>query len=240
MEHAGRQHRVRAGRHRVGEVRDRPAPPLAITGTADARPASAIIWASKPAVVPSASIEFSRISPAPSSAARATHSIASIPVPVPAAVGGDLEAAGGTAAGTPGVDRHHDALRPEPRGGVGEQSGSRDRRGVHPHLVRAGAQQAVEVLDGAHAAADRQRDEDLGCRARHDVDHGLPVAGTGGDVQEHQLVGAGRGRTGRPVPPGRPASRRFRKLTPLTTRPSSTSRQGITRTATDIRQGYVA
>src|ERR1700761_4985105 len=31
---------------------------------------------------------------------------------------------------------------------------------------------------------------------------------------------------------GSPASRRFSKLTPLTTRPASTSRQGMTRTAT--------
>src|SRR6476660_6056695 len=37
---------------------------------------------------------------------------------------------------------------------------------------------------------------------------------------------------------GSPASRRFSKLTPLTTRPSSTSRQGMTRTATLMRQHY--
>src|SRR6476661_4492660 len=37
---------------------------------------------------------------------------------------------------------------------------------------------------------------------------------------------------------GSPASRRFAKLTPLTTRPASTSRHGMTRVATLTREGY--
>ena len=59
-----------------------PAPPLAITGTVTAARTARISSRSKPVVVPSASIEFSRISPAPSSTARWDHSTASIPVPV--------------------------------------------------------------------------------------------------------------------------------------------------------------
>ena len=59
-----------------------PAPPLAMTGTVTAARTARISSRSKPAVVPSASIEFSRISPAPSCAARCAHATASIPVPV--------------------------------------------------------------------------------------------------------------------------------------------------------------
>ncbi len=59
-----------------------PAPPLAITGTVTAARTARISSRSKPAVVPSASIEFSRISPAPSCTARRAQRTASIPVPV--------------------------------------------------------------------------------------------------------------------------------------------------------------
>ena len=59
-----------------------PAPPLAITGTVTTARTARMSSRSKPAVVPSASIEFSRISPAPSSVACRAHSTASIPVPV--------------------------------------------------------------------------------------------------------------------------------------------------------------
>jgi len=59
-----------------------PAPPLAITGTVTAARTARISSRSKPKVVPSASIEFSRISPTPSCTARCAHSTASIPVPV--------------------------------------------------------------------------------------------------------------------------------------------------------------
>jgi hypothetical protein len=59
-----------------------PAPPLAITGTATTARTALISSRSKPVVVPSASIEFSRISPAPSWVARRAHSTASSPVPI--------------------------------------------------------------------------------------------------------------------------------------------------------------
>jgi hypothetical protein len=59
-----------------------PAPPLAMTGTVTAARTARISSRSKPTVVPSASIEFSRISPAPSCTARRAHATASIPVPV--------------------------------------------------------------------------------------------------------------------------------------------------------------
>ena len=47
-----------------------PAPPLAMTGTVTTARTARISSRSKPLVVPSVSIEFSRISPAPSSTAR--------------------------------------------------------------------------------------------------------------------------------------------------------------------------
>src|SRR6202042_2774406 len=59
----------------------RPAPPLAITGTSTTSRTASISSRSNPPRVPSASIEFSRISPAPSSAARRAQSTASRPVP---------------------------------------------------------------------------------------------------------------------------------------------------------------
>ncbi|COX01177.1 Uncharacterised protein [Mycobacterium tuberculosis] len=58
-----------------------PAPPLAITGTVTAARTARSKARSNPALVPSASIELSRISPTPRSAPRAAHCTASIPVP---------------------------------------------------------------------------------------------------------------------------------------------------------------
>ena len=87
-----------------------PAPPLAITGTSTTARTARINARSKPPLVPSASIEFSRISPAPSSAARRAHSIASIPVPrrPPCVVTSKPLGAGHP----PGVDRQHEHWDP--------------------------------------------------------------------------------------------------------------------------------
>ncbi len=63
---------------------------------------------------------------------------------------------------------------------------------------------------------------------RDDVEEDRPLLERGGDVEERELV--------RPfvvvaaaISTGSPASRRPTKLTPLTTRPSFTSRQGMIR-----------
>src|SRR5690606_2432862 len=88
------------------------------------------------------------------------------------------------------VDRQHDALRPEPLGHLAQHLGPGDGRGVDRDLVGAGAQQAVDVLDGADAASDRERDEHLLGGARDDVEHGAAVAARRGDVEEGQFVGA--------------------------------------------------
>jgi hypothetical protein len=66
----------------------------------------------------------------------------------------------------------------------------RHRRRVHADLVRARVKQAAHVGDGAHAAADRQRNEDLrGHRFDDRQDQVAPV-GSGGDVEEGEFVGA--------------------------------------------------
>src|SRR6476469_7370398 len=79
-----------------------PAPPLAITGTVTAPRTARSILRSKPALVPSSSIELSRISPTPSSAPRVAHSIASMPVPLlpPCVVTSQPDAVGASPAGT--------------------------------------------------------------------------------------------------------------------------------------------
>ena len=88
------------------------------------------------------------------------------------------------------VGRQDEHLGAEAVGDLGDQLGPGDRGGVDPDLVGAGAQQPVDVVDGAHAAADRERDEDLLGRAAHHVVRRLAVAAAGRDVEEGQLVDA--------------------------------------------------
>src|SRR5690606_5308518 len=78
---------------------------------------------------------------------------------------------------------------PEPLRDLGDDLGSGDRGGVDAHLVRTGAQQAIDVLDRSHAASDGERDEDLLGGAADDVVRGRAVAAGGGDVQEGEFVG---------------------------------------------------
>ncbi len=52
-------------------------------------------------------------------------------------------------------------------------------------------QQAADVLDGAHAAADGERHEAALGRALDDVEDGVAVLVAGRDVEEAQFVGAG-------------------------------------------------
>ena len=67
-----------------------------------------------------------------------------------------------------------------------------DRGGVDRHLVGARGQQLADVLDRAHAAADGERHE-AGLRgAPHHVEDDVAVLVAGGDVEEGELVGAGR------------------------------------------------
>ena len=106
--------------------------------------------------------------------------------------------------------------------GIGE------RRAVHADLVGAGVDRRRGVRLGPDAAADGQRNEQLG---RHRADRGLERAASfdrRGDVEDDHLVdpfGVVAPRERRRIARVREAS----KLTPLTTQPLRTSRQAISR-----------
>ena len=176
-----------------GKCSSRPAPPLAISGHGHGRAHRARASRGRsPSCVPSASIELSRISPAPSAARLGGPGHRVDAGAAAAAVGGDLVAGGGRhrRGAAAGVDREHEHLGAEPVGDLGDQLGAGDGGGVHADLVGAGAQQPVDVVDGANAAADGERDEDLLGGARDHVVGRGPVSAAGGDVEEDELVGA--------------------------------------------------
>src|SRR5690606_27936741 len=89
-----------------------------------------------------------------------------------------------------GVEGHDDALRAVVAGGLGHEFRAGDRGAVDGDLVGTRVQQALHIGHLAHAAADRQGNEDL---ARHGLDDGqdqVAVVGRGRDVEEGELVGA--------------------------------------------------
>ncbi len=91
-----------------------------------------------------------------------------------------------------GVDRHHDALVAEFLRRLAHELAAGDRGGVDRHLVGAGGEQRADVLDRAHAAADGERHEAGFCSAAHHVEDDVAILVAGGDVEEGELVGAGR------------------------------------------------
>ena len=91
-----------------------------------------------------------------------------------------------------GVDGDDDALRAELLGALGHELPAVHGGGVDRDLVGAGLQQLADVLDRAHAAADGERHEAALGRALDDVEDGVAVLVAGRDVEEAQLVGAGR------------------------------------------------
>ena len=91
-----------------------------------------------------------------------------------------------------GVDCHHNALVAEFLGRFLDESAPVHRRGVDRHLVGAAGEQLADIVDRAHAAADGERHEAGFRRAPHHVVDGVAILVAGGDVEETQLVGAGR------------------------------------------------
>ena len=186
VEDRGREHAVRAGLERLGQVLQLPAPPDAITGIETAAAARGAAADRSPSPVPSRSMDVSRISPAPSDSSRRIHATASSAVssrpPLTITASRPFIALD--------VDRRDDALAPEAVGQAGDERGIAHRRGVDRHLVGARPERGAGVGHRADAAADRERDEDgLGHPAHH-LQRGLPGLGAGGDVEEDQLVGA--------------------------------------------------
>src|SRR5690606_9874461 len=68
--------------------------------------------------------------------------------------------------------------------------GVRHGRAVHRDLVGPGVEQIADVLDGAHPAADRQRNGDGRGRAVHELEERPAALVRSGDVEEGDLVGA--------------------------------------------------
>ncbi len=74
--------------------------------------------------------------------------------------------------------------------GVTHEVGAGDGGGVHAALVGAGQQELADVLGGADAAADGERQKDPFGSARDDVENSVAIFVTSGDVQKGQFVGA--------------------------------------------------
>ena len=161
-----------------------PAPPEATIGTDVAARATFSIARSKPASVPSASMEVRRISPAPRAVTSATQVARSIPVirrppcvettnrcPVPLRVDGD-----------------DDALRTEPLRQPRDERRVGDGGGVHGDAVGPGGQERAGVLDGADAAPDGERDREDVCDGRDEAGERAALLVRGGHVEEAELV----------------------------------------------------
>ncbi len=91
-----------------------------------------------------------------------------------------------------GIDGDDDALVAELVGGAGDEVRVVHGGGVDRDLVGAAQQELADILDVAHAAADRDRHEALLGSAGDDVEDGVAVVGAGGDVEEAELIGARR------------------------------------------------
>jgi hypothetical protein len=211
-----------------------PAPPLAITGTATAARARRINSRSKPAFVPSASIELSRISPAPRSTARRAQSMASMPVPrrPPWVVTSKPLGVGGVPSGTrrASTDRTTHCA-PNCRDASASSSG-RAMAAVLSDTLSAPARRRAFT-----SAVDRTPPPTVSgmktCSAvRRTTSYMVSRPPLDAVMSRNVSSSAPSASYLAASSTGSPASRRFRKLTPLTTRPPSTSRHGITRTAT--------
>ena len=162
-----------------GKWASSPAPPLAMTGTVTAARTARISSRSNPALVPSASIELSRISPAPSPAAAGRPGDRVDAGAAPAAVGGDLEPARRRVLRPAARRASTDSTthcEPNRCAASASSSGRAIAAVLSADLVGAGPQQPVHVVDAAHAAADGERDEHLLGGAADHVVHGLAVA----------------------------------------------------------------
>ena len=191
VEHAGRQHRVRSGVDRGGEVRQGPRAAAGDHRDGDHGPhgPDQLQVETRRGAVRVHGVQQDLARAQLHGPLRPLHRVE--PGTGPAAVRGHLEAAV-CPGGTTRVHGQDDALGPEPLGGLAKQVRPGDRGGVERDLVGSGAQQPVHVRDTAHAAADGERDEHLLGGPPYDVVHGVPAAAGRGDVEEGQLVGAFR------------------------------------------------
>ena len=164
-----------------------PAPPLATTGTPTVSLTRRVISRSKPAFVPSASMLFSTISPAPSATASRAQATASSPVGLRPPCEKTSHRSGATFLASIETTMHWLPNCSAPwriRSGIGK------RGGIDARLVRARLQHRVHVLDRADAAADGQRHETLIRGPLDHIDHRGPSMRAGGDIEENHFIRA--------------------------------------------------
>jgi len=88
------------------------------------------------------------------------------------------------------VDVDHGGAAAELAADLGDEVGVVDRGGVDADLLGASLDEARGVVEGADAAADGEGHEDLFGDAPDHVEHDVAPLVAGGDVEEHQFVGA--------------------------------------------------
>ena len=169
-----------------------PAPPDAMTGMLTASLTAAVSSQSKPARVPSASIEVSRISPAPRASASRAHSTTRRPVGLrPPCTKTCASRTGSAAFGIAArIDGDDYGLRAEVAADGVDERGIGKSGGVDADLVGAGFEDLLGVAGGANAAADAEGHEELARGAAHGVEQRLAAFVRGGDVEQNDFVGA--------------------------------------------------
>ena len=103
----------------------------------------------------------------------------------PAAMGKDFPPGGSNGFS---IDRADDTLAAEFLRRFAHEFWTRDGGGVDRHLVGAGEQQAANILDRPHSAANGQRHEAFLGGAAHDVIKRVAPFRAGGDVEKAQFV----------------------------------------------------
>src|SRR6266581_3483046 len=100
-------------------------------------------------------------------------------------------------------------------------------------LIGAGSQRSPDILNAAYTATNGDGNKYLFRGPAHNIKHRGTIFKRSRDIEKNNLI--------RPFAivnaassTGSPASRRLTKLTPLTTRPAATSRQGMMRLASPI------
>src|SRR5262249_13723790 len=86
------------------------------------------------------------------------------------------------------IDSHHDTLIAEFLSRLFNEDSIADRRRIDRHLVGARAEQRANVIDRAHAAADRQRHKTSLRGALHDVENNAAAFVTPRDIEKTKLV----------------------------------------------------
>ena len=207
-----------------------PAPPEAITGTSTAARTAAIISRSKPVVIPSASIEFSKISPTPRSTPRRAHSTASSPaaVPPPWVVTSNPD-------GCPGARRAStestSTWLPNWRV-ISSITAGRRMAPVLMATLSAPARSSPSTSPTEPTPPPTVRGMKTVSAVRRTTSSVVSRPSAEAEMSRKVSSSAPSASYAAASSTGSPASRRLAKLTPLTTRPAWTSRQGMTRTAT--------